>query len=733
MLDGAPLGLPEKPRANRTDVEKSFRLQSCWPNAYRLNSLALENFFECEERSLGLHQETKPIFIVSSGRSGTQMMQRLFERFPSVEAHHEYLCTHVQPLAVKYVHGLLERKEVVERLAELHGSAISLSPKPIWIDSSNKLSWLIGPLRELFPTARFVHLVRDGRKVVSSFFHKLKDECYDDASTAALQAWIDEPDKHPMPPPEKKYWWNAARPGTEDGERFRTLDQFGRICRHWVHVHQVIFAEFEEVSQSHKRFYRLEDLHRRPDLVCDLLEFIGLDYTADDFWTLQRPHNVSRPEDYLLSPEQQARFDEIAGSMMERLGYGHTGEYRVVYHPPKPSLEPCHLCGCACLEPLWRSETTCRDLTVFYCPTCGLVQSLPRIDHVPEREVAVSGGANWGNLRYGKAFRTKANIDLIEQWRPLRTIRRCLDVGSNRGTFSTALVERAPKAEIMAVEPDEAVAAELSVSDRLTLKIARIEDVELPQSAFDLVHCSHTLEHLASPLDVLRQLRQAMTPDGLLLVEVPHLAFIGRDDVLEEWFIDKHLYHFSRSTLIATLRAAGFEILEGSFRETDANLAVLASPLAQDTKKDQQPAGKSDEGTRAFALIRRYGARLDQNRRALRQAARQIESLARSKKTIIWGAGRIFDSLVTIGRLDTSLINGVIDRELPKYVTSVHGQKLQYPKAVPAIEPEVAIIASREFAVEIAAELACISPGCRAMTLSGLIQAKGVVPALAET
>lgn len=49
---------------------------------------------------------TQLFFIVSSGHSRTQMMEKLSQAFPSVEMHHEYLCIHVQPLAVRYYVGL---------------------------------------------------------------------------------------------------------------------------------------------------------------------------------------------------------------------------------------------------------------------------------------------------------------------------------------------------------------------------------------------------------------------------------------------------------------------------------------------------------------------------------------------------------------------------------------------------------------------------------------------------
>src|SRR5262245_12827370 len=94
---------------------------------------------------------TSPFFVVSSGRSGTAMMERLFSCFPQVEMHHEYMVHHVQPAAVKYHMGLIGLGEATHALRATHGAAVHYSESPIWGDSSNKLSWLIPVLDRMFP------------------------------------------------------------------------------------------------------------------------------------------------------------------------------------------------------------------------------------------------------------------------------------------------------------------------------------------------------------------------------------------------------------------------------------------------------------------------------------------------------------------------------------------------------------------------------------------------------
>ena len=273
----------------------------------------------------------KPFFIVSSGRSGTAMLHKALSAVAGVEMHHEYMVQIIQPLAVRNYLGLADRETATKIIAETYGAAIRYSQAAHWGDSSNKLSWLIPELAAAFPDARFVHLVRDGRKVASSYFHKLGDECYDDRSTAILQAHYDEPKVHAAPPPEKKYWWPLPRQGAHDAGRFRAFNQFERICWHWAEINRVALDELSQLPRERTMFVRLEELRAAPSEVRGLYDFLGLSWHDQAYGVFARPHNVNRPEDRLLDPAQRAQFEAIAGNMLARLGYAERPEYAVNY------------------------------------------------------------------------------------------------------------------------------------------------------------------------------------------------------------------------------------------------------------------------------------------------------------------------------------------------------------------------------------------------------------------
>ncbi len=81
---------------------------------------------------------------------------------------------------------------------------------------------------------------------------------------------------------------------------------------------------------------------------------------------------------------------------------------------------------------------------------------------------------------------------------------------------------------------------------------------------------------------------RTLKPGGLLIVDAPNIALICSDDILEEWFIDKHLFHFSAGTLARLLHANGFEVIDGPDPSDRENLlfaarkrAVAARPIAR--------------------------------------------------------------------------------------------------------------------------------------------------------
>ncbi len=376
----------------------------------------------------------------------------------------------------------------------------------------------------------------------------------------------------------------------------------------------------------------------------------------------------------------------------------------------------CDLCGGEHLSFLYLPEGGTRGLKVYLCRHCGLVQSLPRIDRTEARHAAaVSGGADWGNVRYGKGFRTKEALNALARHTRLDGEISLLDVGSNRGSFARAFLEIAPRAHLVAVEPDERFADSSAHLPRSELIRARIEDVALESGRFDIVHSCHTIEHLAHPFASLKDHARVLKHGGLLVLDAPNIALIASDDILEEWFIDKHLYHFSARTLMRMIEAAGFTILTAPDPDDLINCLIVAKKTGAPT---DMIAADPAEVANAERLFVRYQTNRTRNRAALSVAAAEISALPR---VAIWGAGRLFDSLVLQGGFEPSSLSLLIDAHLGKHMAARHGMPLSAPEELEGAEVDHIVVMSRGFAAEIAGEAQRLCPRARVILYADLL------------
>ena len=273
---------------------------------------------------------TQPIFIVSSGRSGTQMMHKLISGSDQVEIHHEYLCNIIQPLAVKSFMKLIPQHEIDKAICQSYGAAVHYSRKPIWIDSSNKASWLIPSLYSIFPNAKFIHLIRDGRRVVSSYYNKLNHECYVPDAVKSLSDFVLKKTKV-QPPPEKKYWWPIINNSRKEHLDFLKKSQFEQIVMHWKIINKKIQTSLEKIPIEQRHFVKLEELTESQKTFDKLLGFIGINLPKVSFSSLRRPHNVHIPYNFPLNNTQKRTFWNLAGDVMDYYGYQKNADYEVVY------------------------------------------------------------------------------------------------------------------------------------------------------------------------------------------------------------------------------------------------------------------------------------------------------------------------------------------------------------------------------------------------------------------
>ncbi len=126
-----------------------------------------------------------------------------------------------------------------------------------------------------------------------------------------------------------------------------------------------------------------------------------------------------------------------------------------------------------------------------------------------------------------------------------------------------------------------------------------------------------------------------LKPGGLLILDAPSTAILDAEDIVEEWFIDKHLYHFSARTLMRMVVAAGFDIVTPPDLKDRENLLIVARKTgATRFAIDADPR----EVAEAQRLLTAYKIKRARNMAALSNAAAEITDMA-PRRVAIWGAG----------------------------------------------------------------------------------------------
>ena len=132
----------------------------------------------------------KVIFILGSGRCGTFSFYKTLSKLNNIEAHHEFFFEPTLKIAALYQMKKISKNTVKNFLKKNHYFSIINSEKKIWVNACNALPWISDVLIEMFPDAKFIHLIRDGKKVVSSFYNKFNTEMYRDESVKKLNDYL---------------------------------------------------------------------------------------------------------------------------------------------------------------------------------------------------------------------------------------------------------------------------------------------------------------------------------------------------------------------------------------------------------------------------------------------------------------------------------------------------------------------------------------------------------------
>ncbi|RKX77408.1 MAG: class I SAM-dependent methyltransferase [Spirochaetes bacterium] len=94
--------------------------------------------------------------------------------------------------------------------------------------------------------------------------------------------------------------------------------------------------------------------------------------------------------------------------------------------------------------------------------------------------------------------------------------------------------------------------------------IGTLEEACFEPESFNVIHCSHLIEHLTDPLRFFTEVFRILKPGGFFIVTTPNIDGFQARLFKEKWrsAIADHMYLFSRKTIEKLFHRTGFKVLK---------------------------------------------------------------------------------------------------------------------------------------------------------------------------
>lgn len=231
----------------------------------------------------------------------------------------------------------------------------------------------------------------------------------------------------------------------------------------------------------------------------------------------------------------------------------------------------CTLCNGLGPTPISRRDCKSgRELNVFLCNDCGLIQQLPLPSSAElQRYYATEYRQDYKKTRQPKSKHVLRAARLaVAREHFLRstgiTKGGLLDVGAGGGEFVAICNRSGFQAE--GVEPNIGYSEYARSQYGANVRTMELADLD---GSYDVITLFHVLEHLPSPTAVFSRLHQLLNPGGCLFVEVPW--GLSPSISPSNRFFKAHLYYFELETL-AACASSHFELIASN---RDGNLRAI--------------------------------------------------------------------------------------------------------------------------------------------------------------
>jgi SAM-dependent methyltransferase len=259
---------------------------------------------------------------------------------------------------------------------------------------------------------------------------------------------------------------------------------------------------------------------------------------------------------------------------------------------PKARVESCNLCGGSAFVGLTHRDRYGYPAAAVCCSSCGLVfldpvMTADAYGRFYQRIYRPLVSAYHGRLIDARTIQDEQRQyaaergDLLEPAFAGRGYRTLLDIGGSTGVVAHAFARRF-NLRATVVDPAPLETAEAQALGLETIE-GLIERIDLGERRFDVIMLCQTVDHLLDVTGTLRRVRELLTAEGLLFLDIVDFraAYLRNWSVEEAVKID-HPYYLTEATATAYLIRTAFDVVRADYAADHLHVSYIARPARPD-------------------------------------------------------------------------------------------------------------------------------------------------------
>jgi SAM-dependent methyltransferase len=273
------------------------------------------------------------------------------------------------------------------------------------------------------------------------------------------------------------------------------------------------------------------------------------------------------------------------------------------------------------------------------CNKCGFVFASP----VLNEELINKFYESMSNYEHPESVGVRPEVEIRQIQRQFEIISsrfsngfsgKALDIGCS----TAVLLSRFQEAgwQVLGLDPSDKC---IQISKKLNVDVIKgFFSVELlkKEAPFNLVILSHVLEHLVDPNIVIEGIRELLSDDGLLYIEVPNLM---KPDNTKCYFGFEHVNFFTPVSLSNLILANGFALDRLATFDNGRDISPYYPVIAMTVKKSSGYIEIIDDRADCSKVIEEYRNAMNKLIQDINTKVAKVMALTAPGKLALWGAG----------------------------------------------------------------------------------------------